>query len=534
MSGPWEKYQTEAGPPADGPWAKYGKPESAPKDWRPRKRSPQDLRDSAEAYSLQHPATEGMDPRALILAGFGKSFVDTGRGVSQLFSGDGEESKAEASRVHRQDEALIGNGYGAGGNVVGQIAQLAVPVGEVAKAASVAGKAAPYVASAARSGVFSGLQPVEQGDTRAGNAAAGAAWGALGQGVSAGANRVAKGAKDLLSPPVLALYQKAQQAGIPVHYSQLSDSKFVKSLASTLGYLPFTGAAAKGKAQQEAFNKAAGRSIGASNAETLSDDVIAQAQRHNSAAYDTLFNRNAVKITPDVTSKLRDIAIQASKDLTPDKAKVVINQIQKFVGMANKKGEIPGRAYQNIRLGMKSLESNQEHGHLVREVRKTMERAANKSFQGQDAQLLKEANARHSNRKVLEKALKQVAGANGDIRPGALWPIVNQKMGSTKEMRDLARVGRMITNPVPDSGTAGRLLATGIAGGGAAAAGGLAALTPLGKLMLVGATLGRAANSEKASKYLTQGGGKTLNGLARLAKGAPIILPATAAAKKKE
>ena len=76
----------------------------------------------------------------------------------------------------------------------------------------------------------------------------GAALGVAGQGIASGAARLGKGMADKIAPEVMDLYRKAQAAGIPVHFSQLSDSKFVKTLASTLGYLPFTGAGGKAAA----------------------------------------------------------------------------------------------------------------------------------------------------------------------------------------------------------------------------------------------------------------------------------------------
>src|SRR5881392_522591 len=79
--------------------------------------------------------TSGMSGADKFVAGLGKSFVDTGRGVAQLV---GARSSAQADADATQDAPLM-RGAGLAGDVVGQIAQMAVPVGGEAKAASLLG-----------------------------------------------------------------------------------------------------------------------------------------------------------------------------------------------------------------------------------------------------------------------------------------------------------------------------------------------------------------------------------------------------------
>jgi hypothetical protein len=183
--------------------------------------------------------TEGNSALQNATIGFGKSGVDTYEGIKQLF---GAVTPQEVDERRKLDAPLMSTGGGMVGNVAGQAAQMAVPVGEAGKVLSVAGKAAPVVGSALRAGLFAATQGVGSDESRLGNAGESALFGALGHGLQAGVARVGKGMADKIAPEVMDLYKKAQAAGIPVHFSQLSDSKFVKTLASTLGYLPFTGA----------------------------------------------------------------------------------------------------------------------------------------------------------------------------------------------------------------------------------------------------------------------------------------------------
>lgn len=513
--------------------AHYSAPQAAPAEWKPRHRTVDDLRLQADQYSLAHPVTDDMSGFQQVWAGVGKSLADTARGVQQLAQGDTEASKAEAMRVRDQDEALAGSKGGLVGNIAGQVAQMAVPVGAAAKGLSFAGKAAPYVGAALRSGVFAGSQPVVTGETRLGNAAEGAAWGAAGQGISQGAGRLAKGAKDKIAPEVAALYKKAQQAGIPVHFSQLSDSKFVKTLASTLSYLPFSGGAAKAKVQQEAFNEAVGRGFGVQGAKALTDDVMATAKQSLGAAYDRIFAGRTIGLDKQAVQDLFKLHANVGRDLESSQAKVARNQIERILDEAGQQGAMPGKVYQSLRSELRNQFGKESSlGRTVMQARKILDDAAARSLGPAEAKALKSLNAAYANFGTAKDVLKQVEGAKGNIKPAALWPAIRK--GSTKEMRELAKVGQvLLKDPIPDSGTAGRLLATG-ALGGTAGLGGLAAMLPVAKLMALGATAGRAANSDAAGRYLVNGGGKTLNGLARLAKGAPVVLPATAAAEKKK
>ena len=497
--------------------------------------------------------TKGMSALDKLRAGFGKSMVDTYRGVKQMgterirdiASGDvfgvvpsssfgaknavtdwADRSLAqqtgEIDAARARDADLMNTGAGFTGNVAGQVAQMAVPAGG---AVTRAGK---FAQAALQGGAFSGAQPVATGETRGGNAAQGAAWGVGGQAVASTVGRVGKGLSDKLSPQVLEVYRRAQQAGIPVHFSQLSDSRFVKTLASAVGYLPFSGSGKKAAQQQEAFNKALGRSFGADDAAVLSDDVMQAAKQRLGASYDDIYGRNVVKADDELINELAAVEQEAMRNLPPDEARIVKNQIDDILNAAGDAG-MPGAQYQAFRTdrlmklegGNKTFQSN-----LVGDIRKALDRAAQRSVGPEDAKALAITRRQYRNMKSTERALSQVAGSQGNVRPSALWPIVNQKGGATPEMRELARIGQAIKDPIPDSGTAGRLLTYGLLGGagGSAAMSGNDNLQNIGSLLLLGATAGRAANSKALANYLARGS-KPIGGLARLLQPAPRLAP---------
>ena len=465
-------------------------------------------------------------------AGAGKSFYDTGRGLAQLV---GARSTAEADQAANLDAPLISSGAGLAGDITGQVAQMALPVGDGAKVAGWVGdalpwaaKAVPYAEAALRAGAFSGAQPVTTGQTRLGNAAEGAAFGVGGKLVGAAGSRIAKGLSDKLPQATKDLYELAVQKGIPVHFSQLSDSKFVKKLAQMVGYLPLSGSGKAADAQRQAFARAVGGTFGSPES-ALTDDVMAAARKRIGAEFDRIHNANGVQLQPSDISKLNAIAQSAERNLPPDEAQIVKNQITDLIGKADSNGNIPGKAYQAMRTDrLMKLEGSSKPmmANMVRGVRKVADKAADASASHEDAKALATARSQWRNLKTAEKALKRSEGAKGGISPAQLWSIVNQKGGATQDMRDLAKVGQLLKQGVPDSGTpAGNMIL-----GGTGAAG---FFNPLlaAKLIAGGATAGRFMNSQLLPRYLVRGA-RSLEVPAKLLQGAPYVLPAAQGAMK--
>lgn len=201
MAKPWERYQ-QAAPAKDGPWAKYAKPE-----WQPKRRTVEDLR----AEALPHDPTEGMTGGEKFGAGFGKSFVDTGRGLQQagtdavnfLTGGALTDTQARQQgvidRARDTDAALMDTGAGLAGNVAGYATQILAP-GGIARGTMLAGAALPttLAGNVAQGVVLAGLQPVATGESRAKNAAVGGAFGAGGQLAARGLGAVARTARDAI------------------------------------------------------------------------------------------------------------------------------------------------------------------------------------------------------------------------------------------------------------------------------------------------------------------------------------------------
>lgn len=458
------------------------------------------------------------------------------KSVGDLVTGQDNSRLASVNRdiagAENADKRLMDTTGGWLGNAAGQTAQILAPIPGAAelKGAAMLGKAAKYAEAGYRAGVFGGLQATHGDESHLGNAAESGIIGVGGQAVP---GLLGWGAKTV-APITDAAKQKAldtlQRVGVPVHLSQTMDSGFLKLVSSVANKLPFSGAQAVGRNQQAAFNKALGETMGLQGTTKLDENVMNTASRNIGKSYDVLFGRNTIKMTPQVMNNLQAVTQQAQADLTPDKAQIITNQIGKFLSKVDGQGQIPGRAYQQIRLGLRSLENNPETGYLVRQVRKTMEAAAQDSFGPADSAALKKLNERYANMRVIQKALGQVSGAGGDVKPASLWPLVNGKFGGTSDMRELARAGQLVLKDgIPDSGTAQRDQAYRLLGlGGAGAMTGVG-LPLVAKGAAIGAVVGRALNSEAAAKAapaLSRAGSKALQAGATLTRPAPFVLPA--------
>lgn len=124
------------------------------------------------------------------LAGAGQSVDSTVRGVRQVWNqatGDTDEYKqlqAEEAEARRLNEPLLNTKSGRAGQIIGHIAQAAVPVGGGVKAAQLAGKVIPaglarVGTAAALGGGYSALAPTVEDESRGQNAAIGAAIGGV-------------------------------------------------------------------------------------------------------------------------------------------------------------------------------------------------------------------------------------------------------------------------------------------------------------------------------------------------------------------
>lgn len=406
-------------------------------------------------------------------------------------------------------------------NVAGNVAAFMTPAGwanRVAQArnAGTLGRAA--LQGGALAATDAGLQTAFEGAIDPTRTALVGLSGAGGELVAGGLRGMAGRAAQGLDPIRQRAIQFAQERGIPLHLSQVSQSIPAKAMASMAQYLPFSGAGRAARQQQGAFNRAVGDTFGASGAEQLTDDVMRGARRNLSGQFEDIYSRNNVPLGEGGLRRLADVERGVASRLTEAESGVVRKQMDSILAELDDMGVLTGQKYQALRSQIMKAEGPDKVGQAVRELRGALDDIAATAVGPEDAARLRQIRGQWANFRTTEGLLRQVPGAGGDVKPSAIWPAIRK--GSTQEMRELGRLGQTVMkNPVPDSGSPGRLLSLGLLGGGGVT-GGLGAVPPLLALIGGGATVGRALNSPAAARLMLGGqraAPPALNALSRLA-----------------
>ncbi|WP_411393514.1 hypothetical protein [Xylella fastidiosa] len=138
------------------------------------------------------------------------------------------------------------------------------------------------------------------------------------------------------------------------------------------------------------------------------------------------------------------------------------------IAQAGQEGTISGRNYQRLARTLAQVQPGTSVGNYVGRLRKELIGDAENSITPSDMALLQQTNQKYNNFKTLEKLLTRQPGARADIAPAALWSAVNARgPKATQEFRELAKVGQnLLKDPIPDSGTMGRLVSLNLFGGG--------------------------------------------------------------------
>lgn len=408
------------------------------------------------------------------LAQVGSGMADWGLGARQMLAPKDQDAQMRAEAVDKRKlDAQLNDG------IVGKTLNFA---GKVAPALALPMVGGPVVGGAVAGGVTGAFEPVAGDESRTANAALGAGLGAVVPGAAAGVRRLARP-----DAATAALADKAAQMGIPVGVADQSKSGLVKGLRSVLDDTPFIGniGAAQKNTQQEAFNRATGKTFGA-DAPSLTPDVMTAAKGQISSELNRVWQNNTLKLDGQYINDLQRIAKRA-ENLNPEQAAMVQRQVQTLLSKANN-AEIPGGFANNWQSELR-LSVDGEKGlakDVLNDLRKSSISAFNRGVSAEDSAALTKARGQYANFKTIEPLMTKgelgVAGrAAGDVPAALLSQQVNQQMGSRAvgtPMGDLASIGsRFIANRTPQTGGSARaLVQNGIVGsaltyGGVAGAG---------------------------------------------------------------
>lgn len=450
----------------------------------------------------------------------GAELTRIGRGVGQMLTPDDSEFGKSLQANIDADAPYQEGIHGVSGFVGRALPYLAtLPVGgpeaaalsRIGQAGKLARTAVKAGTAAAEGAAYGSLGEVRTGQSRLENAGYGALGGLAGRGLVGGARGALSGLARDADPILREGIETAQREGIPLHVSQVAQSAPAKFAASAAKYLPFSGAEAAGRKQQNAWNRALTRAAGDAT-DRLDDTWVARARNTLGDTYDDIWDRNQVTISNDRLVQMVDALKKANSSLTGEEASLVGKQLDRVladIDAAGGTGTIPGRVYQSLRGTLAEVKPGTDVGGHVTAIRRALEGAAEDSLSGADSALLAQTNKRWNNFKTLEKLLERVPGAKADVSPSALWGAVNGRgPKATKEFRDLAKLGQnLLKDPVPQNG----LLGSGLGSLASAGLGGLAGggtVAPLLAALAVGPVAGRALNSGGLGNMLAKGAGK--------------------------
>lgn len=450
------------------------------------------------------------------LVGAGKAFTDVGRGAAQIV---GIKPTGTLAPAPEADAALMNTAGGKVGDLGAQalmMTALGGGLGVGARGIGLASKAVPFINSGVASGAIAGLQPAANASERIQNTVEGMGLGMAGEAAPALLGAGARTVAPAYSAAKQAAIDTADRFGIPLHLTQVADSKFGKVLGSAAQALPLSGAAAANDAQRVAWNRALASTMG-EDASELTPQLVAHAKQVAGNDYNRILGGSAIDMDADAMNALAKAQANAHAELLPDHAALVDQQIDRVLGAAaDNGGAVPGKMYQDLRNSLKdSATANPALTHHLGEVRGALEDAANRQIPD-----LAPVNARYNNIKTIERGLKQVGGANNTITPANLYHLTQGKFGATPQMQALAQLGQTVLKDsvANTSNTAAHSmiyhqLYNPLAWG------------PLALASGVGATAGRVMNSPLAARTLPYFGANALGGAARLAAPAPRLLP---------
>jgi len=376
--------------------------------------------------------TSGMSTTDKVLAGIGKSMVDTGRGVGQFV---GLTSRQDVADSRKRDKALMDTTAGTVGNVGADIAtgalSMLIPGANTVKGASLVG------------GAFGASRPSESTQETLLNTGLGAGGAALGQW---GGNKIAQSLQPrVIDPGVRAGVSAAREAGYVVPPTQANPTMMNRALEGLAGKIS-TAQNASAK-NQGVTNELAKKAIGA---DALSVEGLQAVRNTANQAYDELGKFGAFyaddgfrtaldkvgsgtsqfkKDFPQLANKEVDALVESLKNTTKFDSQSAIEAIKtlRFEGSANKVAMEPGK---------KAL------GQAQMKIAKEMEDLVDRNLQFSDAtDLLKNyRDARTTLAKVydVEKALNKTTG---NIDAAKLAKLMDKRplTGELKTIGDFAK-----------------------------------------------------------------------------------------------
>lgn len=324
------------------------------------------------------------------------------------------------------------------------------------------------VAAGAASGALYGAGSSTDGERLEGagtgaaiGGALGGAFPAIGAAGSAVKNAILPKVDDALRP----LAQKAMDYGIPLTRSQIGNSRFAKTLASTADGIPLSGSQKFYEKQSAAFNRAVAKTFG-EDADKITPEVVDSAYKNIGAKFDQVTKGREIQITDDIMDQLAALEDDASRSLTGDTYQIVKKNISKFLKDISDDGKVSGEKINSFRadLARTLKRTRNDASPYLSDIQDIIVDATVDGLPG-GRDLLNSARLQYKNLKTIESLAEKTT--NGNINPALLLERVRNNFrdfsrGGGGELGDLARIGQaFLKQTVPNSGTTERAIAYG-------------------------------------------------------------------------
>lgn len=306
-------------------------------------------------------------------------------------------------------------------------------------------------------------------EDRLGQAESGAKLGAM---VGMAAPYAVAGAQRAITPfPAnaerIAAAQALQREGVPLTAGQITGNRRLRYAEAELGGPKVANITER---QAEAFTDAAMRRAGGAGRATPENlrDLNAALSRE----FDAISARNVIRADSQLVQDMNATMGEYLRVLPAEQRKIVQDIAQDIVDRFRAgQGALSGSDYQMIRSRLSRRAQNargkdNELSEAFRGLRNALDSAMDRWINPQDAGRWAELRRQWGNKKVIERA---AVGGGEDAAMGIVSP-ARLRMAASQgnqgayargqgDYSDLAHAGQAVMTPLPDSGTAGRMMA---------------------------------------------------------------------------
>lgn len=354
--------------------------------------------------------------------------------------------------------------------------------------ATMAGEVAPMIAalpavggigSAAAVSAIPGLVEYGTPEERITRGALGAAGGAAGAAAGKLVSRALQPIRPIASESKEAAQEAAKRLGVQLRPDEITGSRPLGWLTSSLNDLPFSGGMGQKQeaARRAAINAAGVRALGQEGATEITEGVLAAARRDTGAVFDNLLHGRKIELNDKFRNAVNEIVdSKVMKSLRDDSVEDVIAP---FKNLPKGKIKVTGEWFQQNKTALDAAirsayntPGQSGRAMALQEFESALVDAAMDSMNATERKAFEAAQRQWASLRLLETGKVVEAG---NIMPGRLdSALINRyKAGGaykegkiTGELADIGRLGQAY-KPYPQSGTAPRNIYSMLAGGAA-------------------------------------------------------------------